>query len=73
MDEWFRHFEGLWCLYLHLDCLTLEDKGTTVLQSIGNYTPTDTASYPRRLEPSVYCFEDEISQLLTLYVNVDYK
>jgi hypothetical protein len=26
-----------------------EDEGTMVLQNVGNYSPTDTVSHPRRL------------------------
>jgi hypothetical protein len=29
-----------------------EDEATTILRNIRNYSPSDTASYPRRLESS---------------------
>jgi hypothetical protein len=33
-----------------MDCLCLEDKGTTILQNIRHHSANDTASHLRRLE-----------------------
>jgi hypothetical protein len=40
-----------------LDLLNPEGQGTTILGNGGNYSPGDTASYPRRLESTLNCVD----------------
>jgi hypothetical protein len=45
--------------------LHLEDESITILSNVGKYLSVDTASYPRRLEPSAIPLRVDLSKLLS--------
>lgn len=57
-----------------LDCLSLEDKGTMILQNIGKHARNDTASHDGRLEilqiSSVLNTRDHISKLYKITIKI---